>query len=371
MPDKRVDPESLGRPIRQSVLVFFPGSGDSVYQLLPWLPALEALDRRHGVVIIFRDSRTAAVVAAASSIPTMTLARYGQLDDILGRSDVKLALYVNHDPINFECLRFTSLIHVYLGHGDSDKGVSVSNQVKAYDYCFLAGEAALQRTAAHVMLYDARARSLLIGQPQLDVAAPVGEPDPTRPTVLYAPTWEGSQPSMSYGSLLSHGRRILEALSPHYRVIYRPHPLTGVIDSRHAEADRELRRMAARVDVGVDLARSFADADLLIADVSAVLLNWLPTGKPMLVTRPAVPVARSAINDSVPMLAAHDDVAAAVELHLRADPTADARAALVEFYLGDITPGAAIGRFVQACEQLMDERDALLAGLRERGAVGR
>lgn len=91
----------------------------------------------------------------------------------------------------------------------------------------------------------------------------------------------------------------------------------------------------------------------------------------MLVTRPAVPVARSAINDSVPMLAAHDDVAAAVELHLRADPTADARAALVEFYLGDITPGAAIGRFVQACEQLMDERDALLAGLRERGAVGR
>ena len=52
---------------------------------------------------------------------------------VIARSDVALALYVGHASANFECLRFASLLHAYIGHGDSDKGVSASNQLKAYD----------------------------------------------------------------------------------------------------------------------------------------------------------------------------------------------------------------------------------------------
>ena len=44
---------------------------------------------------------------------------------------------------NFQALRVTNALHVFLTHGESDKRVSVSGQVKAYDYCFLAGRAAL------------------------------------------------------------------------------------------------------------------------------------------------------------------------------------------------------------------------------------
>ena len=370
MPDKRTDTARLGVPFAQEVLLFFPSSADSLYQLRPWLPALAALDAVHPVVAVFRDSRTAAAVRAESSLDCVTLARYGQLDEILGRSQVKLALYVNHDPINFECLRFTSLAHVYLGHGDSDKGVSVSNQVKAYDYCFLAGAAARERTAANVMLYDADARSVLIGQPQLDRAPVRGRPDPTRRTVLYAPTWEGSQPSVGYGSLPSHGRAIVEALAGEYRLIYRPHPLTGVIDARHGEADRELRPLVDRVDTAIGLEQSFADADLLITDVSAVTLNWLPSGKPVLVTRPGVPVPASALMRALPLLEPDDDIAAAVDLHLREDPLAEQRRELVGHYLGDTSPGAATAHFIAACEQVMATRDREWAGLKEKGAVG-
>jgi len=370
MPDKRTDTERLGRPFTGSVLVYFPNGADALYQLRPWLPALEALDAAHGVTVVFRDSRTAARVRTEARLDCVTLARYGQLDQILALSDVKLALYVNHDPVNFECLRFTSLVHVYLGHGDSDKGVSVSNQVKAYDFCFLAGQAALARTAVSVMLYDAEARSVLIGQPQLDVAPATPRPDPARPTVLYAPTWEASQPSVSYGSLVTHGAAIMDALSGRYRVVYRPHPLNGVIDPDYAAADAAIRTRADRVDTEVPLEQSCADADLLITDVSGVIMTWLPTGKPVLVCRPAIAPPPSRLLDTLPLLEPGTDVSALVAEHLDTDPTAGPRADLVQYYLGDTTPGVATARFLRACADTIELRDRAWAERRARGATG-
>lgn len=372
MPDKLTDEARLGVPFDQQVMVYFPTTLDSLYQFRPWFPALRALDARHRLVCVFKDSRTARVVRDETGFDCLTLARYGQLDEILAASDVKLALYVNHDPVNFESLRFTSMVHVYLGHGDSDKGVSASNQVKAYDLCFLAGQAALDRTAAATMLYDAPARSVLIGQPQLDAAATcVGVPDPAgRRTVLYAPTWEASQPSVSYGSVETHGVALVKALSGTYRVVYRPHPLNGVIRPSYAAADAAVRDLAHRVDTDVPLEQSFADADLLVTDVSAVTLNWLPTGKPVLVTRPAVPVPPSRLMDVLPLLDAGADVSTAVAHQLDDDPQKTARRDLVEHYLGDPTPGVATARFIAACEDAMDLRDREWSAARARGATG-
>ncbi|QGG40861.1 CDP-glycerol glycerophosphotransferase family protein [Aeromicrobium yanjiei] len=372
MPDKLTDEDRLGRPFEQQVMLYFPTTRDSLYQLRPWYHALKALDASHRLVCVFKDSRTAQIVRDETGLDCVTLARYGQLDEILSVSQVKLALYVNHDPINFESLRFTSLVHVYLGHGDSDKGVSVSNQVKAYDLCFLAGQAAVDRTASAVMLYDAPAHSVLIGQPQLDGIAPV-VPSPSldgRPTVLYAPTWEASQPSVSYGSLETHGVALVTALLGTYRVIYRPHPLNGVIRASYAAADAAVRELADRVDTVVPLEQSFADADLLVTDVSAVTLNWLPTGKPMLVTTPPVPYPPSPLMDVVPQLAPGDDVAAIVAEHLTDDPTKAARDALVEHYLGDPRPGVATARFIAACEDAMALRDREWAARQAAGATG-
>ncbi len=372
MPDKVTDEDRLGQPFEQQIMVYFPTAMDSIYQLRPWFHALKALNGIHPIVIVFKDSRTAKTVRKETGFDCVTLARYGQLDEILSMSEVKLALYVNHDPLNFESLRFSSLVHVYLGHGDSDKGVSVSNQVKAYDLCFLAGQAALDRTLSAVMLYDAEARSVLIGQPQLDGAPSIeGSPSPDgRQTVLYAPTWEASQPSVSYGSLETHGERIMQSLVGHYRVIYRPHPLNGVIRPSYAEADKAVRLLAERIDTDVPLEKSFADADLLITDVSAVTLSWLPTGKPMLVTTPTVPYPPSRLMIIVPQLAAVDDVAAAVEEQLTDDPTKDIREKLITYYLGDPTPGVATANFVAACEDAVALRDREWAKKQITGATG-
>lgn len=370
MPDKQTDTARLGQALGAEIIVFFATGVDSLYQLRPWLPAFKQLNQTHRVSLVFRDSRAAGLVRAESGLDCVTLARYGQLDEILSLSSVKLALYVNHDPINFECLRFTSLTHIYVGHGDSDKGVSVSNQVKAYDYCFLAGQAAIDRTASSVMAYDAVARSVLIGQPQLDAPAVSGRPDAQRKTVLYAPTWEGSQPSVSYGSVLRQGKTIVQALRTEYRVIYRPHPLNGVVDGDYGQADAELRTLVDRVDTEVPLVQSFADADLLITDVSAVTLNWLPSKKPLLVTTPQAPVPPSALMKALPLLDAGADVAAVVREHLQGDPTAEARLAMLEYYLGDTTPGVATSRFIAACSDLIAKRDELWAAQQAKGATG-
>jgi hypothetical protein len=100
------------------VIVFFPGPPDQLYQLLPWLPTLEALDAAQGVTVVCQDSRVAAGLRERTGVRVVAFARYGALDGVIGRSDVALALYVGHASANFECLRFASLLHAYIGHGD-------------------------------------------------------------------------------------------------------------------------------------------------------------------------------------------------------------------------------------------------------------
>lgn len=376
IPDKLGDDDRLaGATLTEKVLVYFPDTAESLYQIEPWYAPLRALDAELPVVVVCQDSRTAARIRRDSGLTVLTIARYGRLDDVLARSDVRLALYVNHSPRNFECLRFTSLTHIYLGHGDSDKAVSASNQIKAYDYCFVAGQAAVDRIAEHVRRYDAAARCVLIGQPQLDgegvlpaIAPPTeAPPAPARPRVLYAPTWEGAQPSVAYSSLASHSRALITALmSAGYAVTYRPHPLSGVTSGEYAGADAWIRTTLSeaggdhRVDVANPLGESFNDADLLISDVSGVVLNWLPSGKPLIITVPATPAAEetaTGLTAVAPRLAVADlpRVAELVRTQLADDPDRAQRLKLIDRYFSETTDGAATAAFVAACRRLAEE----------------
>jgi CDP-glycerol:poly(glycerophosphate) glycerophosphotransferase len=312
------------------------------------------------------------------------VARASTIDGLVERGDLALALYVSHHPRNFQLLRYPQLAHVFIGHGDSDKGVSASNQLKAYDRSFVAGQAAVDRIADELLWYDLD-RLILIGRPQLAA----GEPRPAadrapadRATVLYAPTWEGGQPSVAYSSVASHGEALVRSLTAAgLRVVYRPHPRTGANRRDVAAADAALRRVfdepavaasGSAVDAGRPLGAAFADADLLVTDVSSVAVEWLPTGRPLVVTEPAAPgavVGSSPLLDAVPRLAATDAdrCAELVARCLRQDPEREARTALVEHYLGGADPAAAMTRFLAACDDVLAARDRArtsLAGAR-------
>ncbi len=380
------DPDGLGDDaklgdvnLQQRVALFFPEPPVNAYQAEQWLGALEELDREHGVVILTQDSRTTARLRAGTRLPVLCVARSATLERLLERGRVGLVLYVSHHPRNFLPLRFGSVAHVYLGHGDSDKAVSASNQLKAYDRVFVAGQAAIDRIAAELRWFDLD-RLIEIGRPQLTPLPRSAAPS-DRPTVLYAPTWEGAQASMAYSSVLAAGLPIVRSLHAHgFRVVYRPHPRTGANRPDVAAADRlvreELTRATARehgsvVRTDEPLAQAFADADVLLTDVSSIAIEWLPVGRPIVVTVPSEPgaaVGPSRLLEAVPRLPAVDAGRAGelVRELLHDDPVAAARAGLVEHYLGRVDDEAPMARFVGACGDVLVAFDAAST---ERGQV--
>lgn len=382
MPDGLGDDDVLADAVLEGdVLVFFPDTAESLYQLRGWYGPLGALHSARGVTVVCMDSRVAATIRSELEAPVVTIARDATLDAIIARSEIRLILYVNYNPLNTAALRTRSAIHANLLHGDSDKAVSVSNQVKAYDFSFVAGRAAIDRYARYTSLFDAEARCIPVGRPALDTDAvdlpeytPLADRDDPRPTVLYAPTWEGGQTSVAYSSLLTHADALLRSLQQAgMRVLYRPHPLTGVRDPQYGQADAALRELIAAsageghaVSEGTALQEDFAWADLLISDVSAVVTEWLPTGRPVIVTSagdPRTQEASTPLLRALPRLAATEagEAGSIAAHHLREDPAGPARATMTEYYLGDTAPGASLQRFLQACHDLTTLRDTLWA----------
>jgi len=361
--DRVADADRLNVALTQSVIVYFATSQVTLYQIRPWFPALRRLDAEFPLTVVCRDSRAAAIIREESELDCFTVGTQDDLDGILTRSDVKLALYINLDPLDFDCLRFASMMHVYIGHGDSAKGVFASNQVKAFDRYFIAGDAAAIRLERELLEFDATTRCVKIGQPQLDGFAPSAPIDGGRPVVVYAPTWEGAQSTQSHSSLLTHGRAIVDSLAKDGRfdIVYRPHPLTGSEDPRLAEVDAAIRRTLAgsghRVDLSPTLASAFDGASALITDVSAAAGYWLVTGRPIIVTSDGV--AAPMFGPQVASLAQGDAPRTAeIVASLVADPPD--LAPVVAEHLGDITPGTATSAFVAACAAMIELRDRLL-----------
>ena len=74
----------------------------------------------------------------ASSLPIAFARGSGALEHLVTDRDVRVVLYLNQIEANFRMLRSPSPVHIQIGHGESDKGGSVSNQHKAYDLTSLA-----------------------------------------------------------------------------------------------------------------------------------------------------------------------------------------------------------------------------------------
>lgn len=391
------DAQLAGRSLPHTVMVFFPDPPGSIYQLAQWYSPLRALNEHHRVVIVTEDSRTAAKARQDSGLDVITVASYRTMDGLLARSNVAVALYVGHHQENFSNLRFSSLVHASLLHGDSDKMVSVTHQTNGYDFSFVAGQAAVDRMDAFGPFFDARTRCIPVGRPPLDDALADRHPGPRdrsrdEPlTVLYAPTWEGAQPSVSYSSIDTHGVALVdEFLAARWRVIYRPHSFTRWASPAFIKADDAIRARLTRegaadgrhrIDDDAPLARSFNDADLLVTDISGIAVDWLVMDRPLMITAPdraAAVVATTALTASMPRIASVPGTAARARAQVAQDPLADERRELTTYYLGDTAPGAATQRFIAAVEQLMAAREAEQQRLRQaqqalstRSAAGR
>jgi hypothetical protein len=343
----------------------------SLYQLRQWYEPLAELNRAMPVVISVREATTGRAITQECDLPVEYLRRPKHIEAYMLSADPRVVFYVNHLVHNFQVMRYARAMHVFISHGESEKVYMASGQVRAYDFTFIAGQAAHDRLLAAVPNYDPAVRTRQIGRPQLDFLPPDQSGQGPRRTVLYAPTYEGDRPSMAYGSVLSHGRALVAGLiAAGYRVIYRPHPLTGSLSPAYLRADHEVREMITAanaslpagdvphvIDTAARIAEQIAQSDVAVVDNSAMAFDWLVTGKPLIVTIPARATGGVQNNflSACYRLAAPEAGRAAdlVAQALRYDSLAAQRGFWIRRHFGDTSPGASTRRFIEATAEIV------------------
>jgi hypothetical protein len=359
-------------PGRFRVAVYFADGAVNMYQMRQWYKPLADLAARWPVVVLSRSAIGARALLADDALPVAFVPTVRDLEAYLSTQDIRVVLYVNQNTRNFQMFRYGRRWHVFINHGESDKMYMTTNQFKAYDYAFVAGDAARERLSRVLWDYDIERRTIEIGRPQADHysgALPYTPDD--RTVVLYAPTWEGDRPSAHYGSILTHGEALVDALvaTGRHRVVYRPHPRSGVVDSAYGAANRRIIAALAAAnsadpaaqhvfDDGPELGWQLSAADVAVVDISAMVYDRLAADKPLMITRPVDPAA---LIDTHGYLSACEWLTAAAapgivgEIdRVLSDPDAVSRLATwVRHYFGDTSPGAATARFQEAVGALM------------------
>ncbi|MEJ6555201.1 hypothetical protein PQI51_09250 [Microbacterium esteraromaticum] len=360
------------------IAVYFADTDVNMYQIRQWYRPLRRLADRHPVVVISRSPLGALALLQDDALPVAFPPEIPELEAFLAEQDIRIVLYVNQNTRNFQMFRYGRRLHVFINHGESDKVYMTSNQYKAYDHALIAGEAARDRLADALWDYDVDTRTTMIGRPQADhfEGDPPFEPD-ERTVVLYAPTWEGDRESMAYGSVRTHGVALVEALvaTGRHRVIYRPHPRTGVIDDAYRAAHQRIVSLLATAnaadasahhvhDDGPEIGWQLTAADVAVLDVSAMIYDRLATGRPLLVTRPAsreAEIDESGYLSACEWLRAEDVSAEGIAEIDRVLVDADAVARLRRWsarYFGETSPGAATARFEAAIDRLWEQATA-------------
>jgi hypothetical protein len=367
-------PESMTDP----VAVYFAGSKNQLYQLQQWVAPLQALQNgQFPVTLVCRSAAAFHWTAQHTPFKAVYCKTIQDLLHLYELNPFKCILYVNNVYRNFQSLINGRALHVHINHGESEKLSTFSNQTKAYDYVLISGPAALDKYNRNLIKKDL-SRYVQIGRPQIEHIAPVPNPfgttGPGTLTVLYAPTWEGPHDGMDYSSIVSMGhdlvRRVLQTLG--HRLIYRPHPSTGLRLPAYGQAQHALGQYVQQhpmgsVQTGGDINALFEHVDIAIFDNSAVAVDYLATNKPMLLTNwlhkasqpaalPNIAQAARLIDPShlpqLPQLLASDT---------KLDPFALPRQQAQAYYLGNFEASqqASTQAFVQAVATICNECDVL------------
>jgi hypothetical protein len=365
------------------VALYFADGPTKLYQLTQWLPVFEARTDMTTIVVV-RHIETYRTLLGLTSLRVLLVPRYEILMALYDRADFHAVVYVNNGWTNFQSLSFQQAVHIHVNHGESDKICMVSNQAKAYDKVFVAGEAAIRRHAAALAWFDPT-HLVRVGRPQLDLPVPDAAPPFDGPTITYAPTWEGEDDANNYTSVDRYGPQVVAAAlaQPGARVLYKPHPRVAMSsDAGVARGHQQILRLmdaAISADPGrghavlmsADVLGVIRVTDLMIADVSSVSLDHL-------YLRPDAPLAlcdrrtdRSRLLEDAPVAAGSlvvdassvDTLAADLAALLADDPLRQKRHELRDFYFDSLAPGESTTRFWDELSSAIRHHDAALREL--------
>jgi CDP-glycerol glycerophosphotransferase (TagB/SpsB family) len=360
---------------RPQFVVYFASNVGARYQVGMWLPYFVRIGRPFIIV-----TRTVPMLAEISElceeqrvkVPVIYRKTRRSLEEIVVDS-MTAAFYVNNAARNTHLVERRELTHVWLNHGDSEKPACFNPVHAIYDLIFAAGQAGIDRYARHGVRIPAE-KFKIVGRPQVELISPASGPIGVieQPTVLYAPTWQGSFADSRLYSL-PVGRQIVEQLLARgARVIFRAHPFNyhnpvaqKMIEDIGAvlDADREVNGRehvwgpAAEQEMSVE--DCFNASDAMVSDVSAVISDYLHSGKPFAIVSIGrtpeqllidAPAARAAyvLRDELSNLAeVYDDL-------LGADPLASIRNKTKIYYLGSFPDETYADGFLSAARLVID-----------------
>ena len=389
----QVEPEGfeLDDIPRADVALYFPDGPPKLYQLTQWLPVFESHTDVTTLVIV-RQVEAYDALVGQTPLRVVLVPRYEDLMALLDRADFHAVVYVNNGWTNFQALSFQRAVHIHVNHGESDKICMVSNQAKAYDKVFVAGEAAVRRHRAALAWFD-ESHLVRVGRPQLDLDIQPALPASQRTTITYAPTWEGEDEANNYSSVDLYGVPIIQAALalPNVRVVYKPHP--RVVDSDdvgirngHQAIVKAINAASAAdptaghtVLLDADVLGVIRSTDLLIADVSSVTLDHL-------YLRPDAPIVLTDRRTNREVLIAESPVASAARIVdastidslttdlsriVTTDEQAEARMRVRNLYFDSLEPGDSTTRFWQELRRAIHEHDHALGSLSRVRTIAR
>lgn len=357
------DPK-VGLPV--DVAVYFPDNMTKAYQLTQWLPVLERHPNDLTFGIVVRKIAIYLELKKLTNLPIAYVPTFADVMELYRISPFKAVMYVNNGVGNFQSLTVAELAHIHVNHGESDKICMVSNQVKAYDRVFVAGQAAVLRHRAALSEFNEEVL-VRVGRPQLDENPTPSISESTRRTVLYAPTWAGEDEANNYTSMEFMGPHIIDSVlaQENIRVVYKPHPRISDSDDQrirqnHTYVLRAIRQANEKdstaghqVRETGDILAVFPRIDLLISDVSSIALDflYLRTEAPIILTdrRNNIEQLRidSPLSAATPVLT-KDNVKSATKIIaeiLSTDSFVQDRKVLREFYFDNVKAGESAPRF--------------------------
>ena len=286
-----------------------------------------------------------------------------------------VVFYANNGQANRKMMTFhPDVLHIQLLHGDSDKPPSYSPLTKNYDLIFVAGNMGKDRYALNgVHIPEEKFR--IVGRPQVRAISNMsnGATDNVR-KIIYMPTWRGFFTDTQFSSL-DRASEIIDTLlasSHRLELHFKPHPLSYK-DPLWPQFKRDIRTALTRKrpngNKGVfreDNASPFDlynEGDLLITDISSVMIDFLYSGKPFLVVRPRSFDVADALR--FPSLAASYQVSATLknlseqfDKAMGLDPLAAKRDEIRMYAFGDFgqPPGKV---FRETCLTLLNDSSGL------------
>lgn len=323
------------------------------YQIQMWLPALETLDRDY--LILVRSPRALAALRQLTDRPIIVCASWSDLDSVM-TPNIRAAFYVNSVGANSDLLTYRTAQHVYLGHGDSGKPLSVHPLHRAFDFVAVAGQAAIDRYERAGLEIPSK-RFITVGRPSHKPESATAETTRgEQPTIIYAPTWSGYNAVSSFSSLPNGNRLVTRLVERGYRVIFRPHPLSlqrpgeqklcrEITETlRHSAQSTGIKHLSADQISALTFLEVAQLGDALIADHSSVITDFLPTKKPIAeieAPKSAVdPFAATEVEYVYRVQRDFSNLAQTLDLMFGADPLAPMRAVAAEYWISPDTADA-------------------------------